>query len=123
MAEDTVEPLPMLKEIQTIWEHRGKHIDCYKAWDAFVAQHFRALLDELNRLQRLEYCVVKSLAGLDDTEPRDEPGPICGPAWSKVGYVCGLGSNSAARLCIKHGVDPNYDCANDREEEPEEEEE
>lgn len=109
-------------DLRTVYAKRRETIEGAADWDSLV-DHFPLILDELERLYRIEYCVVTALARLDDTEPRDEPGPLCGPAWSKVGYVCGLGSNSAARLCLKHGVDPNYNCANDREEEPEEEEE
>lgn len=63
------------------------------------------------RFRDIVGCVVRNAAHVDDTTPRDEPGPLCGPTWAKVAHLCGLGSTRAIELCREFGVDPDFDCA------------
>jgi len=67
-------------------------------------------------LHRLVGCVVRNCQHIDDTSPRDEPGPLTGPAWAKVAYLCGLGSSSAIALCRQFDTDPFFDCASPQHE-------
>jgi len=55
--------------------------------------------------------MVRNAQWIDDTAPRTEPGPMCGPTWAKVGHLCGLGATMAIELCNAVGVDPHFDCA------------
>jgi len=59
--------------------------------------------------EKIVGCVVRNLQRVDDTpqEPRDEPGPVCGPTWAKVAWVCGVGSTTARELCRRFDVDPD----------------
>lgn len=66
--------------------------------------------DVLERLQAIIGCVVRNCRHVDDTSPKEEPGPMCGPTWGKVAHICGLGSTSAIALCREYDVDPDYDC-------------
>ncbi len=70
-------------------------------------------LEELKRLKKIVGCVVRSCSHIDDTSPRDEPGPMSGPTWGKVAHICGLGSRSAIALCIEHDIGPHYDCGHE----------
>ncbi len=51
--------------------------------------------------------ITANLVNADDTTPRDEPGPLCGPLWAKVGHLFGLGSSSAQSLCYAIGLTPD----------------
>ena len=82
-------------------------------WKTYDANQIDDLYSQLDAANARITCVVKNCVNLDDTTPRDEPGPLCGPTWAKVAHVCGLGSTSAHELCRKVGVDPNYDCRED----------
>jgi len=62
---------------------------------------------EIEHLRKIIGCVVRQCQHIDDTTPRDEPGPLCGPVWAKVAYLCGLGSTSAMAMCRDYGVDPH----------------
>ena len=62
---------------------------------------------QVDRLTRIVWCVVRNCQHVDDTTPRDEPGPLTGPTWHKVAYMCGLGSTLATALCLEFGVDPH----------------
>ena len=83
-----------------------------ECWES-LRQYIRDLCDEGNRVVSIVGCVVRNCQHIDDTEPRDEPGPMCGPTWAKVSYVCGLGATSAIKLCREFGVEPDRDCARD----------
>ncbi len=50
--------------------------------------------------------ITANLVHADDTTPRDEPGPLCGPLWAKVAHLFGLGSSSATSLCYALGFKP-----------------
>jgi len=65
---------------------------------------------DVERLQARLGCVVRNCQHIDDSIPRDEPGPMCGPTWAKVAHICGMGSTSAIELCKSFDVDPHYDC-------------
>ena len=89
---------------------------------AYLAEHpaddeTPSELEQLKLSRELHRSIVESVVRncqhIDDTQKRDEPGPMCGPTWAKVSHVCGLGSTSAIALCREYGVDPDYDCAKD----------
>jgi len=66
---------------------------------------------QLERLDGIVGCVTRNCVHIDDTSPKDEAGPMCGPTWAKVAHVCGLGSTSAIALCREFEVDPHHDCS------------
>jgi hypothetical protein len=88
-----------------------------KGWDAEIIESWkwRKRCDELEQqlagARARIGCVVRNCQHLDDTSPRDEPGPLCGPTWAKVAHVCGIGSTKSVELCREHGIDPFWDCA------------
>lgn len=62
---------------------------------------------EEDRFKRMIGCVIRNCRNIDDSIERDEPGPMTGPVWAKVAFVCGIGSTSAIALCKEFGVDPH----------------
>ncbi len=81
--------------------------DCLQS----IAEYVRELAAEALRVESYLKCVVRNCAHIDDTAPKSEPGPMCGPTWHKVGHVLGLGSTWSTQLCKDVGVDPHYDCS------------
>lgn len=82
--------------------------------------------DADNKYRNIVETVVRTLDRMDyglDTitetvrRSREEggvdPDPISGVTWAKVAYACGLGSASAASLCIECGVEPDHDVGRD----------
>lgn len=70
-------------------------------------------------LERLVRSCVRTSQRLDDTthSTRDEPGVLCGPTWSKVSHLLGVGSTYAIRICRAFDVDPDFDCSTEEREE------
>lgn len=78
---------------------------------SFTNDEMSAVLAFSDSLSRIVSRVVRNAQFVDDTTPREEPGPLCGPTWAKVSYLFGLGSTRATELCVAVGVDPHFDCA------------
>jgi hypothetical protein len=68
---------------------------------------------EILQLRRMVGCVVRNCQHIDDSEVPGEVGPLTGPAWGKVAYLCGIGSTSALALCREYETDPHFDCSLD----------
>jgi hypothetical protein len=76
-----------------------------------LLSHYLAMKDKADNLESMVGCVIRNASRVDDTSPKDEPGPMCGPTWAKVAHLFGLGSSSAVDICHQHEVDPHLDCA------------
>lgn len=58
--------------------------------------------------------VVRNLQYVETPPVEGEPGPLCGPVWSKVSYVFAVGSTTAKAMCREFGVDPDFDCGEEQ---------
>lgn len=119
-AEKAAEIERLRAELNLIWDViRESHISYDDSLSS--AEKIKVLVEQLHearnqiewlkveekRLRRIVGSVVRNCRHVDDTTPRDEPGPLAGPTWAKVAYMCGLGSTSASSLCREFNVDPN----------------
>jgi hypothetical protein len=79
-----------------------------------LLSHYVAIKDRAEKLESMVECAIRNASSVDDTSPKDEPGPMCGPTWAKVAHLFGLGSSSAVDLCHEYEVDPHFNCSKSR---------
>ena len=60
-----------------------KYCERVSAGYEVLLRHFQEVVEERDTLKQRLACVVRNCQHIDDTKPRDEPGPMCGPTWGK----------------------------------------
>jgi hypothetical protein len=112
--DGTLQQMPSVEDLTGIKNYRQGMRVC--AGYETLLHHWRIQKQQIERLRKVVGCVVRNCEQLDE-RPRDEPGPLAGPTWEKVAYVCGLGSTSATELCREFGVDPHSEPDQEADEE------